>query len=99
MNHEDENDDFSDIDFSEEALEQMDREFLANIEEKNVNHAQCDAEDQTAFWLLIAFLILFTVGMCFAVYWVVQGRRIRYRRRYDPNQTYVPTKIVELVEV
>ena len=85
---------------TEEDLLKMDRDFLENMDDKNLHHAHIDANDQSSFYFGVVFLIITVVGICFAVFWIVQGRRIRYRRTYKPQTySYVPTTTINLVEI
>jgi flagellar biogenesis protein FliO len=69
------------LELSEEDLLEMDRQFLESMNEKNIEHASEDATNQQTFFIFLVFMFLLVLGLCLAVYWIVQGRRIRKRRK------------------
>jgi hypothetical protein len=70
-----------DFEISEEDLLQMDEAFLLTMNEKNAEHSQQDAEDQTSFLIAVMLMLLLVFGFCLAIFWFVKGYRVRQIRK------------------
>ncbi len=74
-------DSFDALELSEEDLLEMDRQFLESMNEKNLEHSSETTTNQQTFFIFLVFMFLLVLGLCLAIYWIVQGRRIRKRRK------------------
>jgi hypothetical protein len=70
--------DETDLNLDDQALADMDKEFLKGIQEKTDDVATDEANNAFTFWFLIILLLLFVFFLSMGVIMLVKGRRQRY---------------------
>lgn len=84
------------FEFSEADLLELDKEFLKNMDEKTLQNAVANSEDQSVFILFMILMVLLVLGFALAAFWIVKARRIRYRTKYRPK-TFIPLASEQIV--